>query len=301
MFEVDVAALRLRYFPYVRLVWIAVAAAPAACLFPDLGDLGSPDAASDSCAACAACADGGDAAPTDASDAQPPVDAADAGGDATGSGYCATLGGTHALCEDFDEGSYSAQFTNVHTTQFGSLAADSTESVSAPLSLLANIQSRPTGSDQAFMTRLFTGTASAATYSFDVRFDSWTTGGKSGVFAAIVVNDGQPSFHVLSIYTTDTYGALEESFFLPDGGTAYIDHTLATTVQLGAWSRVSFSVDLVGKTCSATLDGNTVVSAASLDPSWAPGPIAVDLGLSYVASEKTAWQTRYDDVVFDFQ
>ncbi len=267
------------------------ALAPAACLFPDLGGLRpGADSGSDACASCI-----GDAGPSDvvtkdvAPDSPPPpVDA----------GFCASAG-AHTLCEDFDNGLYSAQFTNVHTTQFGTMGSNNAAYVSPPLSLFADIAARPTLGDQAFMTRVFTGSVSTATYSFDVRLDSWTTGGKAGVFAAIVLNDSLPTFHTLSLYTTDTYAALEEGFREPDGGTAYIDHTLTTSFQLGKWTHVSFSVDLNAKTCSAQLDGVTVVATSSMDTSWAPGPLGIDLGFSYLSSETAAWQARFDNVVYD--
>lgn len=285
----------------MRRAWLLLLFAPAACLFPDLGDL-QGDAATDVSAPDVKA----DAPPIDAGteagkDAVADVAAdADAGSEA---GYCASLGGTHALCEDFDESTvFNQQFTNVHLSTNGSLANDTTLVVTPPRSLLASIPAEGAKlGDDAYMTRLFTGTATKATYSFDFRVDSLPTGGKAGVFASIVFNDGQPNFHSLAIYTTDTYAALEESFFGADGGAVYKDHTLAIALPLGKWTRVSFGVEMSNRTCSATVDGQAAVTSSPLDSTWQAATPAIDLGFTYLSSETTAWQARYDDVVFDFQ
>jgi hypothetical protein len=279
----------------VRRAWLLLLLASGACLFPDLGDLGGDAATSDVSAPDVA------DAPIESS-----IDAGkDAGTDADATpeaGFCASLGGTHALCEDFDEStSFNAQFTNVHLSTNGSLANDTTEVVSAPRSLLASIpaEGSKTG-DDAFMTRLFSGNASKATYSFDFRIDSLATG-KSSVFGGIIFDDGVPDFHAMAIYMTDTYAALEESFFQADGGTTYKDHTFTTPVPIGKWTRVVFSVDVSAHVCNASLDGNPVVVNSPIDATWKAGTTAIDLGFTFVESETTAWQARYDDVVFDFQ
>ena len=57
-------------------------------------------------------------------------EAGEAGNDAgPEAGYCASLGGTHALCEDFDETTaFSAQFTSVNVSTNGSLAKTTRQS-----------------------------------------------------------------------------------------------------------------------------------------------------------------------------
>jgi hypothetical protein len=55
------------------------------------------------------------------------------------------------------------------------------------------------------------------------------------------------------------------------------------------------------RTCNATVDGQTALTGSPLDSTWQAAAPAIDLGLTYVSSETTAWQARYDDVVFDFQ
>jgi hypothetical protein len=266
-------------------------------LFPDLGDL-QGDAATDVSA-------------QDVIDAKPIESGTDAGKDVVTAdvdagpeaGFCQSLGGAHALCEDFDESTvFNQQFTNVHLGANGSLANDTTLVVTPPRSLLASIPAEGSKlGDDAYMTRLFTGTATKATYTFDFRVDSLPTGGMSGVFAAIVFNDSQPSYHSIAIYTTDTYAALEESFFGADGGYVYKDHTLSINVPIKKWTRISFGVDMTTRTCNASIDGQPALANSPLDATWTAASPAIDLGLTYVSSETTAWQARYDDVVFDFQ
>ena len=282
----------------MRRAWLVLLFAPAACLFPDLGEL-QGDAASDVSA-------------QDVIDAQPIESGAETGTDAGGdvnadaapeAGFCASLGGTHALCEDFDTTTaFSSQFTNVHLSTNGAIGNDTAIVKTPPRSLLASIPAEGTKTgDDAYMTRLFTSSATKATYAFDFRVDSMPAGGASGVFAAIIFDDGLPDHHTLAIYTTDTYSALEESFVAADGGITYKDHTLSINVPIGKWARVSFSLDASAHTCNVSIDGQPAIVNAPLDPSWKAGTAAIDLGLSYVASETTAWQARYDDVVFDFQ
>jgi hypothetical protein len=282
----------------VRRLLLALALAPAsACLFPDLGGLTEDAGAAD---AVASDAPSGDAA--DAGDASTIGDAGDAAAEASGSGYCATLGGTHALCEDFDEdGGFVSSFPITFVTAKASVALDTSAFVSPPSSLVVKT---PQGgsSDHAYVQRPFTATASTVTYSFDVRFDSWTSASSpSGIFAAVIIDDGQPDFHVLSVYTTATYAALEESFRAADGGNSYIDHTFNSAFALGAWRRLSIAIDLVKRTVAASLDGNGVVGPVALDPSWKAGPPTITLGFTYVAAQTQSWQARYDDVVFDLQ
>jgi hypothetical protein len=281
----------------VRRAWLLLVFAPAACLFPDLGDLQGDAATSD-------------VSTSDVIDAQPPTDSgAEAGQDVVvvdagpEAGYCASLGGTHALCEDFDTTTiYNQQFTNVHLSANGTLGNDTTIVATPPRSLLATIPAEGSKlGDDAFMTRVFTGTATKATYSFDFRVDSLPSGGKSGVFAAIVFDDNQPDAHSLAIYTTDTYAALEESYAGDGGSTLFKDHQLSNPVPIGQWTRISLSIDVTAHTCAASIDGVAVVVNAPIDPSWKPNTPAIDLGLTYISSETTAWQVRYDDVVFDFQ
>ena len=278
--------------------WLVLLFAPA-CLFPDLGDL-QGDAASDVSA-------------PDVMDAKPIESGTEAGNDAANdgqgdvdagpeAGFCASLGGSHALCEDFDTTTaFSSQFTNVHLSTNGALGNDTAIVKTAPRSLLATIPAEGTKlGDDAYMTRLFGGSATKATYSFDFRVDSLPTGGQSGVFAAIVFDDSLPTHHSLAIYLTDTYSALEESFTV-DGGTVYKDHTLSITVPLNKWTHVSFDVNATTHVCNASIDGQPSVVNAPIDLSWKASTAAIDLGLTYVNSETTAWQARYDDVVFDFQ
>lgn len=252
-----------------------------------------------------------DVSAQDVIDAQPIESGAEAGKDAVAdvvdaapdAGFCASLGGTHALCEDFDTTTaFSSQFTNVHQSTNGTIGNDTTIVKTAPRSLLSSIPAEGSKlGDDAYMTRLFTGTATKATYTFDFRVDSLPAGGKSGIFAAIIFDDGQPDYHAAAIYLTDTYTSIEESFFAADGGEVYQDHTLSISVPIGKWTHVSFSVDATARTCSATIDGQPALVNSPLDATWKAGTAAMDLGLSYVGSETTAWQARYDDVVFDFQ
>lgn len=271
-----------------------------ACLFPDLGDLqgdAAPDVSTrdviDDAKPIESGAEAGNDGGVDSSND------ADAGPEA---GFCASLGGSHALCEDFDESTlFSQQFTSVNTSANGKIGNDTTIVKTPPRSVLSSIPALGSASgDDAHMKRLFTGTATKATYAFDFRVDSLPAGGPSGVFAQIIIDDAQPTRHALSIYVTDTYSAVEESITTADAGILYKDHQLAATIPIGKWVRISMGLDATARTCTVSVDGQTVLSSV-MDPSWKAGTVTMDLGLSYVASETTAWQARYDDVVFDFQ
>lgn len=241
-----------------------------------------------------------DAPITDSGGNDAPADALADAGDGAASGYCASLSPAPGFCADFDEGSFDAQFAFKHTTGTGLLSGDSTASVSPPTSFLARVGASSTGNgDFAFMTRVFGGSATQFTYAFDLRLDAVAGGQNSGVLAAIIIDDGAADSHTLSFYTTGTYAAVEEVFARPDGGMAYLDHTLSWVPKLDTWTRVSFSIDTAAGTCAASIDGKADLTSTScsLDPSWTSGPPAIDLGWSYVASQASAWSAHYDNVV----
>jgi len=107
-----------------------------ACFFPDLAGLTDGSAPSDACTSCDALSE---------SDA----------------GYCASLGGSHTLCEDFDNGLFSAQFSNVYASKDAAIGSDGVEFKSPPLSLFADVPVA-TLADDAFMIRTFSGIRSTS-------------------------------------------------------------------------------------------------------------------------------------------
>src|SRR5262249_37057344 len=157
--------------------------------------------------------------------------------------FCATLSTPPKLCEDFDQGSFSAQFTNLHVTSDASIGASADAAVSLPNAFLALIPSNIPGSPDAYMSRVFASSvAKTISYSFDVRVDSWTLGSTSGVIAAIILDDSAPTRRTLSFYVTDGYAALEEILPGGDGGYTYKDHALTVHPQLGTWAHVEFDL-----------------------------------------------------------
>jgi hypothetical protein len=260
----------------------------AACLFPNPDALGG-DASIPNDACCDVSADvAHEASFTDASDGGAP--------DASEAGYCAALGGMHAFCEDFDEGPFAANFTYTHSTANVSIGSNGLEYTSPPKSFFATVDAGSGTMDQGYLQKTLT-TAQAATYSFDVRVDAWT-GGKSAILAAFTIDEGLPTYHGLTLYTTDTYTSTEE--VIPaDAGFKFLDHAFSSAVPLGTWKRVSATVDFKARTCSVTLDGATVVPSTSLDPSWAPGVLNVYVGFTYVGGEAQGWAARWDNVVVD--
>jgi hypothetical protein len=261
----------------------------AACLFPDLskleGDASAPDVVA---------ADMGSDVTSDVvTDA-----GSDAATDGADAGYCASLSGTHSLCEDFDEGLFSAKFAMVHATPGASVASNGTEFKSPPDSLFAIIDAGASGNQQAYMTKAF-GAAKSATYAFDFRVDQWSVG-HSAVLAAVKIDDGLPTLHQVSLYTTDSVSALEEVIPAADGGFLYLDHPFSKGIALMTWTRLSFTVDFVGRTCSAMMDGQVVVTTP-MDASWKAGALSIELAFSYVGAQPQGWSARWDNVVFDYQ
>jgi hypothetical protein len=257
----------------------------SACLFPDLSGLSTDasvaDATSDVVGDTRPDAMNGDGAPD--------------GSEASALGFCASLGASHTFCDDFDEGPYGTGFASLHTSMHASMGLDGAEYTSPPFSFFATIDAG-TSSDDAFMVRDF-GSGSAMTYAFDFRMDEWTVG-YSAVMAAIVLDDNTPMIHTFTVYTTDTYTSLEEE--IPgDAGSTFIDHKFSTPLQLATWVRISFTIDLGAKTCSAMLNGTTVVPTTPLDSSWAPGDLEMNLGFIYLGGETSGWKGHWDNVVVD--
>ncbi len=269
--------------------WIVVVAVPtsvlaaSACLFPNLSELSDGGQGVDACATC------GDA------DADVAADGSD------GAAFCATLTPAPAFCEDFDEGSYAAQFTNSTLSADGVLGSDGLAFTSPPNSLFSKVGTKTSTGEWAYLTHVFTGTATQVSYAFDLRLDAWG-GGESGVLAAITIDKDAPNEHRLELYVRGGIAALEEYFTTPDGGAPVTnDHTLAWVPKLGAWTHVVFSVDSAAKTCAATIDGKADVTASAMDPSWTPGTPSFEVGFSYIASNTSAWTARFDNVVVDWK
>jgi hypothetical protein len=233
----------------------------------------------------------------DATSEQAPPDAADA--EAGTLGFCAALPTKPKFCEDFDEGLFSAQFSNVQQNN-GTCAASSAASRSAPSSFLAQVPASDAGAGSAFMSRLFVGGASRVDYAFDFRAEAWPTAGKSVVVAGIIIDEGLPSQHTLSFYVTDSYAAVEE-IFLQNNMNKYVDHALITHPLLNQWTRVAIALDLQARTAAVTLDGATALGSTALDASWGTGVPSIDLGISYVATTAMGSTMRYDNVVCDFK
>jgi hypothetical protein len=218
-------------------------------------------------------------------------------------GFCASQKTSHQLCEDFDEGAYDAQFNSVDATPNGALSADSTYWVSSPNSLLSTLAQPSTTGDHAFMERLFPGTASTVTYTFDLRLDSWftTISGDAAVVASITINDYSPNMHSLALLLGSDWANLQEGFNWPDGSRANLDHFCSSSPAVGSWTTVTLILDLVGGTCSAALNGIPVLTRSTINSSWTTGAPSVQIGIGYVVSASLPLAARYDNVVVDWQ
>jgi len=263
----------------------------------DFGALQSSDAGLDASMDSTASMDAG----VDTADA-PVVDAPKTDGESGTLGFCASLVVAPKFCEDFDTGLFSTQFTKVHESNSGGMVSASMGAFqSPPTSLRCSLPANDAGaSDYAYMTRLFLGTASSVTYGFDFRVDAWTTGGRSGVGAAVVIDDGTPNQHTLSFYVTDTYAAVEE-IFTKNNVQQFVDHTLAMHPLLNQWVRVTIGVDLANRTATVKFGGTDVLGPTALDVSWTTGTPAIDLGLSYSSGQASPWIFRYDNVTVDWK
>jgi hypothetical protein len=251
------------------------------------GTVEEPDATSDS-------------APREPGDSNPGADVHADAADAMPAAFCASLGAAAPpkLCADFDTGLFSASFSTLNVSSGATLAADTRAFSSPPSSLLATLPAAAQSDGVAFLARTFTGMATSVVYAFDLRIDSWVTGGKAAVVATVVVNDGLASEHSLRFYLTDTYAAVEEAFVA--GTTQYVDHRMAVAPRLGTWTRVELRIDLASRTCNASLGGVPALMNVPLDATWAPGTPEVHLGLSYVGSQASPWAVRFDDVVVNW-
>ena len=109
-----------------------------------------------------------------------------------------------------------------------------------------------------------------------------------------------PLATILSIYLTDTYAALEESYTAADGGYVYRRSPLTVAIPIGKWARVTLGLDATARTCDVTVDGKPALVSAVMDSSWKAGDLTMDIGLSYVGKEAERGK-HADDVVFDFQ
>jgi hypothetical protein len=123
---------------------------------------------------------------------------------------------------------------------------------------------------------------------------------QQGNVASIVIDETTPNYHALVFLAGNGLGGLQEDFIGPDGGQLYPWHQFAVLPQLGTWTHVELTLDLVARTCSATLNGTPVLSASPIDPSWAAGTPSVTIGISF-ASQSAPWAVRYDNVIVDWR
>lgn len=234
------------------------------------------------------------------SDGSDPGDGSDSGDGSDASvGFCASHTG-HAMCADFDDGAYNAQFSSVGVSANASLGLDSSFSVSPANSLLSRL---PTSAshDFAYMIRGFVGNASKITYTFAARPESWPTAlGNGAPIAKIVINEGSPNERSVEIDVGSSGSSLLERIFT-SGKLSQTEHKLTVALQLAAWRTVAITIDVVQHTCNVTLDGTPVLSNTSLDPSWVAGSLSVHLGLEWATAQPSPWAVRFDNVLVDWQ
>ncbi len=236
------------------------------------------------------------------------VDAANSPDGAT-SAFCASLNPQPLFCADFDEGSYSASFSSMTTTN-GSLALDTAEFVSPPAALVAtsNALTGPTGKVDTTLYRTFplAGQTLTATLDVDLRVDRADAAPGGAVFAQIGLVDAAGAEYFVQLSETATAagplsGDFAEVYVPTTGPESYVGHGFAQTLPLGTWTHVTLSLTapFAGGAATATLsfDG-TEVQTNAIDVRVSNFTPNIGVGLPFSSSPSNGWTAVLDNVTF---
>jgi hypothetical protein len=231
-------------------------------------------------------------------------------GDAKGKGWCASQG-PHLLCDDFDEpdagvvGPWNMEQVN---GDGGTLSLSDATSVSAPSSLLAEMQ--PTSISAAFvrLQQTYVPVAkSSMTYAFDfLTAQQGLSGGTVLANATISLANGE--IYALDLRLEGTVLQIYEQ-----QGQTENPYVLTNSAQIGAWVRISIQVTSLGSSSPMLTVQYGLADAGALPtvlqtnipgivgtvPTSGPAPL---LGLAYLDIPTNGpLDCYFDNVTFDYE
>jgi hypothetical protein len=241
----------------------------------------------------------------------------DAAPDATtlsdGGPFCpSTPPGGQFFCDDFDDHALPGAWNTFGQTG-GTLFETDAAAVSKPNALDLTTLPASTGQvvDVALRTVL-TGSLPAlpATLRFafaiePVQID--VTSGAAIVLGAVDFLDAAGNRYSLGLAINVSSGApaltLGEQTGYADGGVVYVAHPFSTTLPLtmSAWNPVVIELDWTATTnvqAHVYVNGADELDVTTLNMTVQASQLQIGVGTSYVTEPGTAWELRYDNVLF---
>ena len=230
--------------------------------------------------------------------------------DASGARGCRYLGSV-TFCRDFDDGApFDTDFTQ--WVSQGGILSNSADSYSPPRSFMASIPAGGAGGvRRAYMHRVFNG-AVAGGGPTDIRFAAniqIESAPSDELVPVVTVFFGDPSVtdqrYISLELGRDRASVIEQQqsgpmieYPFPSGRTP--------PVGPGVWPRIEVRIDANLPHLWVSLDTGTgpvtVLDRALASSGWAiPRPPELHIGIGEMLPASSAWQVRYDDIVFDLK
>jgi hypothetical protein len=233
------------------------------------------------------------------------------GSDGSTPTFCQGLSPPPVFCADFDENPPNPYgWSYAHATT-GSLALDSSESVSSPASLLAQTNVVTSGGrtvdTSVYQTLQLTGQTFDGTLDLDLRVDGVDAPGGVAVLAQFGLTDGAGGgLYYLQLVTTSN-GAqplnlqVAEDYFSTGTMGMPVDHSISSVIPVGTWTHVKLSmvVPFAGGPGTVTL----VIGKGSPDLAAVQVPVhgfgtSIAVGVLYASTPSNGWSVAFDNVVF---
>jgi hypothetical protein len=235
-------------------------------------------------------------------DGPPPPPDGTAGGPDAATTFCMQLTPKPQFCDDFDEGSATAGWSQVHQT-LGKLGLTTSEFVSPPASLIVSASPSGAGADATghYVVSL-SGQSLVVSVTASLRVDA----SSSGIADLLVLSfsDGSGNTYLLQaeISAGGSGGMtmnLPETYAPQHASQTYVDHFGVQPWSSGNWTTftMTMTAPLAGGTGTANLAYGAGHISASINVPISLASVDFAAGLAYV--QNGGWTVALDNVTFD--
>jgi hypothetical protein len=218
-----------------------------------------------------------------------------------GAGFCASLSPAPAFCDDFDHGTFGAQWETPLLSGGGILGSSNQLAYSPPTSLHALTGSSDAGCSQALPAAL-SGTASVIDYSFALYIAQSPMEGGVAELGGVGVDIGGDAYYVDIFLAPDKANMEHDN---DAGPVSSMRAPLSQPIPRGVWVPLRWHLVLTadGGGPSALLEmgeqpSTQILFAQVLPPyGYAPGTPRFSAGIGYATPEKAGTEVYVDNVV----
>ena len=215
----------------------------------------------------------------------------------------------HRFCADFDEGPVGSGWQMINRTG-GTVALDSTTSISPPNSLLVQFVPLPLGGAlRAGLATTFPMPAAPATVGWDFRFQVAAVDPTphSGVVIGALdsFDEARNRYSVQFTIYPQADGIhlwLEEESGFANGKFKLARHELPGTISLGGWTEIRVGIDFTSaKVASVRIySADALVMTTPLTVTVGGNLLQLTMGSSFETLPSQGWRMHYDNVTLDF-